>query len=61
MYQLISVVKLKKNVALDKKSSFIFCTQFGAQNAGNGIWHLAFQSFQISKFSGGACPQNTLG
>ena len=40
MYQLISVVKLKKNVAVDKKSSFIFCTQFGAQNAGNGISEL---------------------
>ena len=36
-FQLISVVKMKKNVAIDKKSSFIFCTQFGAQNAGNGI------------------------
>ena len=40
MYQLISVVKLKKNVAADKKSSLIFCTQFGAQNAGNGISEL---------------------
>ena len=37
IYQLISVVKLKKNVPVDKKSSFIFCTQFGAQNTGNGI------------------------
>ena len=36
-FQLISVVKIKKNVAVDKKSSFISCTQFGAQNSGNGI------------------------
>ena len=40
-FQLISVVKIKKNVAVDKKSSFIFCTQFGAQNAGNGISELS--------------------
>ena len=39
-FQLISVVKIKKNVAVDKKSSFIFCTQFGTQNAGNGISEL---------------------
>ena len=39
-FQLISVVKIKKNVAVDKKSSFIFCTRFGAQNAGNGISEL---------------------
>ena len=38
-FQLISVVKIKKNVAVDKKS-FIFCTRFGAQNAGNGISEL---------------------
>ena len=36
----ISVIKIKKNVAVDKKSSFISCTQFGAQNAGNGISEL---------------------
>ena len=36
----ISVVKIKKNVAVDKKSSFISCTRFGAQNAGNGISEL---------------------
>ena len=40
VYQLISVVKIKKNVAVDKKSSFIFCTKFGAQNAGNDISEL---------------------
>ena len=45
MCQFISVVKLKKNVAADKKSSFIFCTQFGAQNAANGISKL--QNFKI--------------
>ena len=28
-------LKIKKNVAVDEKSSFIFCTQCGAQNAGN--------------------------
>ena len=39
-FQLISVVTLKKNVAVDEKSSFIFSTQFGAQNAGNGISEL---------------------
>ena len=39
-FQLISVVMIKKNVAVDKKSSFIFCTRFGAQNAGNGISEL---------------------
>ena len=39
-FQLISVVKIKKNVAVDKKSSFIFCTRFGAQIAGNGISEL---------------------
>ena len=33
-------MKIKRNVAVDKKSSFIFCTQFGAQNAGNGISEL---------------------
>ena len=36
----ISVIKLKKAVAVDRKSSFIFCTQFGAQNAGIGISEL---------------------
>ena len=35
----VSVLKIKKNDAVDK-SSFIFCTQFGAQNAGNGISEL---------------------
>ena len=39
-FHLISVVKIKKNVAVDRKSSFIFCTQFGVQNAGNGISEL---------------------
>ena len=39
-FQLISVVKIKKNVAVDRKSSFFFCTQFGSQNAGNGISEL---------------------
>ena len=39
-FQLISVVKIKKNVAVDKKSSFISCTRFGAQNAGKGISEL---------------------
>lgn len=38
-FQLIRVVKIKKNV-VDKKSSFMFCTQFGFQNAGNGISEL---------------------
>ena len=51
----VSVVKIKKNVAV-KKSSFIFCTQFGAQNAGNGISELP--DFKIP---GGACPQTPLG
>ena len=37
-FQLINVVK--KNVDVDKKSSVIFCTRFGAQNAGNGISEL---------------------
>ena len=45
-FQLISVVKIKKNVAVDKKYSFIACTQFGAQNAGNGISEASrFQNF----------------
>ena len=35
----VSVLKIKKNVAVDK-SSVIFCTQFGAQNAWNGISEL---------------------
>ena len=48
-FQLISVVKIKKNVAVDKKSS----TQFGAQNAGNGI----SEASRFLKFSGGACPK----
>ena len=52
----ISVVKIKKYVAVNKKSSFIFCTQFGGQNAGNGISEL--QDFKIFW---GACPQNPLG
>ena len=43
-FQLISVVK--KNVDVDKKSSVIFCTRFGAQNAGNGISELP--DFKIS-------------
>ena len=38
-FQLTSV-KIKKNVAVDEKSSFIFCTQYGPQNAGNGISEL---------------------
>ena len=38
-FQLTSV-KIKKNVAVDEKSSFIFCTQFDAQIAGNGILKL---------------------
>ena len=52
MYQLISVVKIKKNVAVDKKASFIFCTKFGAQNAGNGISELP--DFKI--FRGSMAP-----
>ena len=36
----MSVVKIEKSVAVDMKSSFIFCSQFGAQNAGNGISEL---------------------
>ena len=52
-FQLISIVKIKKNVAVDKKSSFIFCTQFGAQNAGNGISELP--DFKISW---GSLPPN---
>ena len=55
-FQLFGVVKIKKNVAVDKKSSFIFCTLFGAQDAGNGISELP-----DSKFSGGQCPQIPLG
>ena len=39
-FQLISFAKIKKNVAVDNKSYFIFCTQFGAQNAGNSISQL---------------------
>lgn len=31
----IIIVKIKKKVAVDEKSSFIVCTQFGAQNTGN--------------------------
>ena len=42
---IIGVVKIKKNVAVDKKSSFIFCTRFGTQNAGNGISE--FPDFKI--------------
>ena len=41
----VSVVKIKKNVAVVKKSSFILCTQFVAQNCGNGISEL--QDFKI--------------
>ena len=48
-FQLIKVVKIKKNVAVDKKSSFMFCTQFGFQNAGNGISELP----DLKLFSGG--------
>ena len=36
----VSVVKITKNAAVDKKSSFIFGTLFGAQNARNGISEL---------------------
>ena len=39
-FQLISIVKIKKTVAVNKKSSFIFCIQFGTQNAGNRIAEL---------------------
>ena len=51
---IFQVWKFALNVAVDKKSSFTFCTQFGAQNAGNDHFD---RSFQISKFPGGACPR----
>lgn len=34
-FQLIRVVKIKKNVAVDKKSSFMFCTHFRASRFQN--------------------------
>ena len=44
-FQLTSV-KIKKNVAVDKKSSFIFCTQFCAQNY---IMEMAFQKLFLGE------------
>ena len=41
-FQLISVVKIRKNVADDKKSSFIFCTQFGGENATESVSYRPF-------------------
>jgi len=43
---------MKKNDVVDKKCSFMFCTQFGAQNAVNGI-------SELPDFKIGACPPQT--
>ena len=54
-----SVVKVKKNLAVDKKFSVIFCTQFVPQNAGNGISELpdfkifwgSMTTFQVASYA----------
>lgn len=51
-FQFMSIVKILKNVAVDKKSSFIVRTQVGAQNSGNCISELP--DFKI--FWGGGIP-----
>ena len=45
--------KKKKSAAVDKNSSFIFCTQLGTQNAENGISELP-----DLKIRWGSMPQN---